>query len=51
MTKLEASDVRALAKALSISPCIAAGRIRYETSNHQLFGTLFREKIKPLFLA
>jgi HTH-type transcriptional regulator/antitoxin HigA len=48
---LEASDVRALAKVLSISPCIAAGRIRYETSNHQLFGTLFREKIKPLFLA
>ena len=48
---LESRDVRALAKALSISPCIAAGRIRYETSNHQLFGTLFREKIKPLFLA
>jgi HTH-type transcriptional regulator/antitoxin HigA len=47
---LEASDVRVLAKALSISPCIAAGRIRYELSEHSMFGKLFREKIRHCFV-
>lgn len=43
---LEASDVRALAKDLSISPCIVAGRVRYEQDNHSKFGKAFRDKIR-----
>jgi len=30
-------DVRRLAKSLSISPCIVAGRVRHEHNNHRLF--------------
>mgnify|MGYP003676975587 CR=1 FL=1 len=43
---LEASDVRALAKDLSISPCIVAGRVRYELKSHSKFGKAFRDKIR-----
>lgn len=44
----EASDVRTLAKALSISPCIVAGRVRYEQDNHLKFGKAFRDKARNL---
>lgn len=43
-------DINALARRLNISPCIIAGRIRFEADNHQLFGKLFRDKIKPLII-
>lgn len=46
---VDASSVRALAKSLSISPCIVAGRARYENKNHQMFGTLFRDKVRKYF--
>lgn len=38
-------SIRTLARDLNISPCIIAGRLRHESGNHMLFGTLFREKI------
>jgi HTH-type transcriptional regulator/antitoxin HigA len=44
------TDIKALAQQLSISPSIVAGRIRFESGNHRMFGTLFRDKIKPLIL-
>ncbi|MFC3114763.1 ImmA/IrrE family metallo-endopeptidase [Cellvibrio fontiphilus] len=43
-------DIKALAKQLSISPCIIAGRIRFESGNHKLFGSLFRDKVKQLIV-
>jgi len=45
----ESSDIEALARHLNISPCILAGRVRHETSDHLMFGKLFRNKIKPVF--
>lgn len=45
----EAVDVIALAEKLEISPCIIAGRARHEASDHSMFGTLFREKVKNSF--
>jgi HTH-type transcriptional regulator / antitoxin HigA len=44
------ADIKALAQQLNISPCIIAGRIRFESGNHRLFGALFRDKIKSLVL-
>lgn len=44
------TDIKALAKQLSISPCIIAGRIRFESGNHKLFGSLFRDKVKQLIV-
>jgi HTH-type transcriptional regulator/antitoxin HigA len=46
----DSSSVRSLAKRLSISPCIIAGRLRHESKNHQMFNTLFRDKVKSHFL-
>lgn len=37
-------SVQNLANELNIAPAIIAGRIRHETGNHRLFGSLFREK-------
>lgn len=42
-------SVRELANKLNISPCIIAGRVRYELDNHKLFGKLFREKVRNHF--
>lgn len=44
------ADIKALAQQLSISPSIVAGRLRFESGNHRLFGRLFRDKIKSLIL-
>jgi HTH-type transcriptional regulator/antitoxin HigA len=44
------TDIIVLARKLSISPCIIAGRVRFETGNHMLFGSLFRDKVKRLIL-
>lgn len=44
------ADIKALAQKLSISPSIVAGRIRFESGNHRLFGSLFRDKVKSLIL-
>ena len=41
-------DVESLAARLNISPCIIAGRRRYQKNNHRLFGKLFRDKVKCL---
>lgn len=41
----DATAVRKLANELNIAPAIIAGRIRYETGNHKLYGSAFREKI------
>jgi HTH-type transcriptional regulator/antitoxin HigA len=43
-------DINALAQRLNISPCIVAGRIRFEAGNHTLFGSLFRDKVKSLLM-
>lgn len=43
-------SVRILASKLSISPCIVAGRARYELGEHSMFGKLFREKIRHNFI-
>jgi HTH-type transcriptional regulator/antitoxin HigA len=40
-----AEAVRELAKELQISPCIVAGRARFESGDHKKFGSLFRDKI------
>ena len=45
------SEVQELAGELNVSPCIVAGRRRYDMNNHMLFGSLFRDKIKPFFVA
>lgn len=42
----DATDVRSLANKLSISPCIIAGRVRYELKSHSKFGKVFRDKIR-----
>lgn len=44
-----ADDVKELSKALEVSPCIIAGRVRYESEDHKKFGSLFREKVKQHF--
>jgi HTH-type transcriptional regulator / antitoxin HigA len=44
----DVESVRSLAQKLNISPCIIAGRLRYERNNHRLFGALFRSKVKSL---
>ena len=43
------TDVRSLANKLSISPCIIAGRARYDLKSHSKFGTAFRDKIRNHF--
>ena len=45
-----AQDVRTLSNMLEISPCIIAGRARYESNQHQKFGTLFRDKLPACLL-
>ena len=45
----DSSSVRSLAKSLSISPCIIAGRLRHENKDHQMFSTLFRDKVRRYF--
>jgi len=45
------SEVQELAAKLNVSPCIIAGRRRHDMNNHMLFGSLFRDKIKPFFVA
>lgn len=45
------TEIIALAKQLNISPCIVAGRVRFETGKHMLFGSLFRDKVKQLILS
>lgn len=50
LTSNTPKDINALARGLNIAPCIIAGRIRFEAKNHQLFGKLFRDKIKPLMI-
>lgn len=44
-----AEGVRSLAKSLSISPCIIAGRLRYEQKDHKLFGSALRNKVRHFF--
>lgn len=43
----DAKSVSSLAQQLNISPCIIAGRLRYERKNHRLFGKSFRDKVRP----
>ncbi len=45
----DAVDVRLLSEKLEISPCIIAGRLRHESADHKLFGSLFRDSIKSHF--
>jgi len=45
-----ADDVRELATSLQISPCIVAGRARFESNDHKKFGSLFREKVSHHFV-
>ena len=45
----DATDVRSLADKLGVSPCIIAGRARYDLNNHSKFGTAFRDKIRGHF--
>lgn len=45
----DAADVRLLSEKLEISPCIIAGRLRHESADHKLFGSLFRGSIKNHF--
>ena len=42
-------SVETLARKLNVSPCIIAGRKRYDLDNHRLFGTRFRDKVRPFF--
>jgi HTH-type transcriptional regulator/antitoxin HigA len=44
-----ATDIRMAASKLEISPCIVAGRVRHESGDHKLFGSLFREKVRHIF--
>lgn len=46
---LDAESVRKLSEKLEISPCIIAGRARYESKNHTMFGSVFRDKVKHCF--
>lgn len=43
-----AGDVNSLARQLNISPDIIAGRLRHDKGDHQLFGTLFRNKVRNI---
>jgi len=45
----DATSVRLASSKLGISPCIVAGRVRYESGDHRVFGKLFREKVKHHF--
>ncbi len=38
-----------LAKKLSISPCIVAGRVRHESKNHKVLGRLYRDNVRLFF--
>lgn len=40
-----AEDVQRLARQLSISPSIVAGRVCYERNDYSLFGSMFRKKV------
>ncbi|WP_421179638.1 hypothetical protein [Aeromonas enteropelogenes] len=40
--------VTTLAKTLSISPCIVAGRIRHELGDHTLFSRQFSDKVRAV---
>lgn len=44
----DASDVVELARELSISPCVVAGRARYEAGSYSLFGAKFRADVPEL---
>ena len=46
-----AEEVREVAKGLNVSPCVIAGRVRYERNDHKLFGKLFRKKVRDSFIA
>ncbi|MFC6670781.1 ImmA/IrrE family metallo-endopeptidase [Marinobacterium aestuariivivens] len=48
-TFVDAQAVAVAARALNISPCILAGRMRHEKGDHQLFGHLYRDKVRSLF--
>lgn len=45
----DADSVRLLSEKLEISPCIIAGRARYESKNHSMFGSVFRDKVRHCF--
>ena len=45
----DSRSVRLFAKELAISPCILAGRLRHENSNHKMFGSLYRDKVRSHF--
>ncbi len=45
----EPRDIEALAKSLFISPVVIAGRLRHESKQHQLYGKLYRDKVKMHF--
>ena len=51
LTTFDSASVNALAQSLNISPCIIAGRLRYERGDHRILGTLFRNKIKEILPA
>ena len=46
----DATSVRLASSKLGVSPCIIAGRVRHESSDHRLFGTQFREKVRRFFI-
>jgi len=45
---IDAQAITDAAQKLNISPCILAGRMRHETGDHQLFGHLYRDKVRSL---
>ena len=47
---LDSDLVRTLASGLGVSPCIVAGRVRYELDDHTKFGKAFRDKVRSYFL-
>lgn len=44
-----ADEIAKFAKENSISPCIAAGRVRHESGVHKTFGSLYRDKVRTFF--
>jgi HTH-type transcriptional regulator/antitoxin HigA len=42
-------SVRHLAEKLNVATCIVAGRLRHEMGDHQMFGKLFRDKVRGVF--
>jgi HTH-type transcriptional regulator/antitoxin HigA len=46
----DAASVRSMSSELEISGCIVAGRVRYESGDHTMFSTQFREKVKHLII-